>query len=375
MQKVLHISKYYHPFVGGIEQVARDIVTSLEGSCEQKVICFNHESGNKKDIVDGVEINRVNCQCKVASQSIAFGYKKQLKKLIVEFNPDVVIFHYPNPFVAHYLLKLKKKGNFKLILYWHLDIVKQKILGKFFNGQNHKLLKLASKVVATSPDYVDTSVYLSQYKDKCVVIPCAFNDSRFDDKEAINKAATNIKNRNEGKLICFGFGRHVPYKGLDYLVRAAKLLDPDKYMVYIGGQGPMTEELRAMSEDHHNIVILGRLTDIELAGYLQACDIFCFPSITKNEAFGIGLVEGMSCGHPAVTFKIAGSGVNYVSIHNETGITVPNGDYEAYAKAIEKLGDNPELRQAFGNSARQRVLDNFTLEKFAEKINKLVKEI
>ena len=42
--------------------------------------------------------------------------------------------------------------------------------------------------------------------------------------------------------------------------------------------------------------------------------IFCFPSITRNEAFGIALAEAMYCGKPAVTFTIEGSGVNFVSL-------------------------------------------------------------
>lgn len=32
MKKILHISKYYYPFVGGTEQVARDVVNALRAS-------------------------------------------------------------------------------------------------------------------------------------------------------------------------------------------------------------------------------------------------------------------------------------------------------------------------------------------------------
>ena len=42
MTRVLHISKYYYPYIGGTEQVARDVVNALNGeNIEQKVICFN----------------------------------------------------------------------------------------------------------------------------------------------------------------------------------------------------------------------------------------------------------------------------------------------------------------------------------------------
>lgn len=74
----------------------------------------------------------------MASQSISLSYAKYLRKLMNDFEPDIVFFHYPNPYVAHYLLKYKKR-DFKLIVYWHLDIIKQKVLGKLFYKQNYEL--------------------------------------------------------------------------------------------------------------------------------------------------------------------------------------------------------------------------------------------
>ena len=67
--RILHISKYYYPFLGGTEQVARDIVNVLSGTgVEQKVICFNEDATDgtlscshdetKTDIVDDVEVIR-----------------------------------------------------------------------------------------------------------------------------------------------------------------------------------------------------------------------------------------------------------------------------------------------------------------------------
>ena len=86
----------------------------------------------------------------------------------------------------------------------------------------------------------------------------------------------------------------------------------------------------------------------ELKAYLAACDVFCFPSITKNEAFGIALAEAMAFAKPSVTFTIKGSGVNYVSLNGVTGIEVANGDVEAYAAAIRTLKEDAALREKFG---------------------------
>ena len=73
--KILQISNYIYPHIGGIEQVARDCINAMKDH-EQKLICFNSDKKTKIDKVDGVEVTRVGCQFKIASQSIAFGYKK-----------------------------------------------------------------------------------------------------------------------------------------------------------------------------------------------------------------------------------------------------------------------------------------------------------
>ena len=93
-----------------------------EDEDEQKVLCFNHEKGTITDQVDGIDITRVNCQAKVASQSIAMSYGKELKKIMKSFDPEIVIFHYPNPFVAHYLMKHLKNKKFKFIVDVYADL-------------------------------------------------------------------------------------------------------------------------------------------------------------------------------------------------------------------------------------------------------------
>lgn len=75
---------------------------------------------------------------------------------------------------------------------------------------------------------------------------------------------------------------------------------------------------------------------------------------------------------PAVTFTIPGSGVNYVNLNGVTGIECPNGDSWAYAEALKKLANDPELREKYGQAARQRVLENFTEEIFEKNLMRLI---
>ena len=378
MARVLHISKYYYPFSGGTEQIARDIVVALKDvpGCEQLIFAFDHgtpsESKDSRDIVDDVEVIRCRCFAKISSQSISASYGRRLKDAVDSFNPDIIILHYPNPFGTHYLLKiLKDKPGIKLITYWHLDIVKQKILKTFFKGQNQRLIDRSTKIIATSPNYVKGSEWLSSVPDKCVVVPNCINENRLLVDDEVRNRASQIRDEYEGKTICLAVGRHVEYKGFKHLIEASSYLDDD-FVIGITGQGPLTDELKAMAKGDDKIRFLGLVSDVDLRAWLLACDIFCFPSITKNEAFGLALAEGMYFGHPAVTFTIEGSGVNYVNIDGVTGIECPNRDSRAFALAMKKLSINSELRDQYGAAARKRVEENFTFEKFKINIRDLV---
>ena len=385
MKKILQIPNYMYPHIGGIEQVARDIADSLIGDegIEQKIICFNgdatdgdyicHQKKTVIDKVDGIDVTRCGCFTKIASQSLSVTYPRELKKNINEFEPDIVIFHYPNPFVGEFLQHYFK-NDFKLVVYWHLDITKQRILGKLFHGQTIRLLNRADKIVATSPNYIEGSQYLRKYKEKCIVIPNCIRTERLQPNAEVMKKVEEIKKKYNGKVLCFGMGRHVPYKGYTYLIKASKHLD-DEFAICIAGKGPLTESLKEEAKEDKKVEFLGRVSDEDMIAYYMACDIFCFPSITKNEAFGIALAEGMYFEKPTVTFTIPGSGVNYVSIANKTGIECPNGDVEAYAEAMKKLAADADLRKKYGVNAKERVVDNFMFEKFLEKIRDLIAEL
>ena len=321
MKKILHISKYYYPFLGGTEQIARDVVLALKSAHEQKIIAFNDSREDKVDIVDGIEVTKCGCFTKIAAQSLSTSYGRQLHKLMKEFNPDIVVFHYPNPFVAALLLRELKNTKAKLVVYWHLDIVRQKYLKLLFTPQNKNLLERADKVIATSPNYIEGSKWLQSVKEKCVVVPNCINVERMTITPDVEKRAAEIREENRDKTICVAVGRHTEYKGFTYLVQASKLLD-DNFRIFITGKGELTEKLHEEAKGDAKITFTGRIDDVELKALILASDIFCFPSITKNEAFGLALAEGMYYKKPAVTFTIPGSGVNYVSLDKVTGIEV-----------------------------------------------------
>lgn len=375
-----------YPFRGGTEQVAQDIVHALlKYNIPQKVICFNEDvrdtAGNLiykhadtiDDTYDGVEVIRCGYEIKIASQAISGSYPKKLEKVMNDFKPNVIILHYPNPFVTHYLLKYKNR-DFKLYVYWHLDITKQKHLKKFFHHQNLVLIDRATKILGATPAHVDESEFTKQFGDKRYILPYTIDEKSLIITEQEKKKAETIREQYRGKVLGFFIGRHVPYKGLEYLIKASKLIHDNNVHFLIAGTGELTDKLKEQANGDEKVEFIGRISDSDRRAYLYACDIFCFPSITRNEGFGLALAEGMYYGKPAITFTIKGSGVNYVNLNGITGIECPNRDYKAYAEAIEKLAQNESLRTELGKNARQRVLANFTQEKFGENLIQLLTE-
>ena len=192
---------------------------------------------------------------------------------------------------------------------------------------------------------------------------------RDGDQEKINA----VKAKYGNKPIVFFIGRHIQYKGLPHLVEAEKYVKSDCVFV-IAGSGPLSDELKAQCKSSR-VHFVGRLSDEDLKLHHYAASVFAFPSVTKNEAFGVALAEAMYCGTPAVTFTIPGSGVNWVSLNGETGIEVPNGDDKAFAEAIDKLIDDKELSKCYAENGMKRVRDNFTIPKMVEEMEKCYREL
>ena len=370
IMRILHISKYYYPYIGGVENICKYIVdnTPIE---EVAVVCFNESRHDSEDVVDNVKVYRVGEWITIARQALSLSYFTTLRKAIKEFQPDVIQFHWANPFPAAVLLCIIPK-RVKLIIHWHMDIIKQAKIYPLIKPIETKLLKRANRIVVTSPQYRDGSNPLQPYKDKIRIVPNAMDISLYN-LFLKEDHSDEIHARYGKKKIVFFVGRHIQYKGLPYLIEAEKLVKSDCVFI-IAGSGPLTSQLKANCQSDR-VKFVGRLSDEELVWHHQAASVFAFPSITKNEAFGVALAEAMYCYTPAVTFTIEGSGVNWVNLNGVTGIECPNRDSKAFAAAIDKLLSDDNLARKYAEAAHQRVVENFTIPRMMDKMNEVYEEI
>ena len=302
------------------------------------------------------------------SQPISFSYPSALKRELQEFNPDIIHLHTPNPYasllVCHYI-----PDSVKLIVHWHSDIVKQQFTYTAFKPFEQKLLERANAIFATSPNYAEHSIPLRQFRDKVIIVPNGINEKKISVREGDDEKIEAIKRKYNGRNIVYFMGRHVAYKGIDRLIAAEKKITSD-CVILIAGEGPLSNELK-MKTQSERVHFIGKISDDEIRLYMRAASVFAFPSITKNEAFGIVLAEAMYCGTPPVLFSIEGSGVNWLNQNGTTGIEVDNGDIQAFAEAIDRLLRNEDhIRDRMGERAHDLIAENFTMTRIKDVIAK-----
>src|SRR5262249_13995196 len=123
------------------------------------------------------------------------------------------------------------------------------------------------------------------------------------------RPAEEGQNRNgrERYLLCVAHLRD--YKGIDILLRAAKpLLRADRSLrLQLAGDGPLREELEDLALSlgiHNQTLFLGTKETTEVVSLLHDCEILVLPS--REESFGIVLIEAMACKKPVVATAVGG---------------------------------------------------------------------
>ena len=368
---ILHISKYYYPDLGGIETVAMYLAEGMT-AYRNVVICFATDGMYSEEDIHGVKVYRVPANFSFMSQDVAFSYRKILRQVLQAERPDAVHVHCPNPFVYPLVCSCVSKDT-KVVLHWHSDILAKGLMYHLIKPFETAILRRADIIISTSPNYIPDSKPLQQFIDKVRVAQNGLITERFDLQKGDEEKIREIRDHYKGKKIVFNCGRHIPYKGLDNLIKADAYIKGD-CVILIGGKGPIDKELKAIPCSDR-VRFLGRLLDDTLRQYLYAADIFAFPSNTKAEAFGIALAEAMYCRCAPVSHAIEGSGVNWVSVDKETGIVVPLNDVKALADAIDTLIADDDLRLRYAEAARQRIQENFTREKAVAVMNSIYDEL
>jgi glycosyltransferase involved in cell wall biosynthesis len=156
--------------------------------------------------------------------------------------------------------------------------------------------------------------------------------------------------------------RMVPYKKIDVLVAAFKLL-PDRKFVVVG-DGPEAAKIRKSAPA--NVEFAGYLEENRLQERIGQAKAFLFAA---EEDFGIAPVEAQACGTPVIAFGRGGA--RETVIDGETGLFFDEQTPESVAEAVRRFEAS---QQHFQPEVIRQHAEQFSEERFRNEFAQLVEE-
>lgn len=328
------------------------------------VSCKNHiEEVNKYD--ERVEVRYLKFNS-------GLGYylnKRSLKKIIKEFNPDVINVHYASGYgTLARVAKIKKY----LLNVWGSDIYEFPNESKFKKRIIKKNLKTATLLASTSNCMAtETSKYTDR---KLFITPFGVDTEKFKKRDV---------GTNEKFVFCT-VKTLAPIYDIKGIVEAfalfiKKLAERDEnlcqkveYRIY--GTGEQKEEIEHLISKlglQYKVFLMGYINNNLVADAINASDVFLLKS--EQESFGVAAIEAMACSKPVIASDVPGFAE--VIENGKSGIIVEKNDTEKYADAMLDLYFNGERRRILGENARRRVEELYDWNKNVDTMIEIYKKL
>ncbi len=322
--------------IGGAEISAYNFARLASRKHEVHVITREQEALKDSSRKDGFTIHTVKCMRR--PQALRYwSTTKALAKKAEEIKPDLIYS------VALYSagmagVKAGKKLGIPVVIklvgeiYWTGGLIQRRMVRRILKGSN---LALAQT------EHMRKEVLKYYPHTKVEVIGDGVDYSLF---RKPGKAKLPLKS-------ILYIGRFVKMKGVEYLVKAFKIVKeevPDAGL-FLGGYGPEEKILKGMTKTIGDVTFLGQLERKETAEYLKACTVFALPS--TSEGFPLTIVEAMSSGCPIVSTNVRG--LPEIIKEGRNGLLVEPRDERGLAEKIIYLLKNPKIRKEMsGNNIR-----------------------
>ncbi|TLM77852.1 MAG: glycosyltransferase [Actinobacteria bacterium] len=369
--RVTFVNKYYPPHLGGIEYHLRDLAEELASrdGVEVTVLVANEGRATVEEVVGGVRVVRESRAFAYASTPVAPRMRSRMRGLVRETD----VFHLNFPYPWGEVAWLSAGRGVPSVVWYHSDIVRQKVLGALYGPVADRVLDRASAVIAGSPQMAANSPVLQRHAAKVRVVPYGIHTERYDATPEVMRRAEELRSQHSRPVVLF-VGRLVYYKGVDVLLRALPQLDCDLVAI---GSGPLEGELRALAAGlgcDGRVTFLPHAGDLDLRAWYRAADVFCLPSVAPSEAFGLVQVEAHASGTPVVSTRL-GTGVEFANEHGVTGLTVEPNDPAALAEALGSLLGDESLRTRLGEQAARRAREVFSVGRMADEVTAVYRSL
>lgn len=190
----------------------------------------------------------------------------------------------------------------------------------------------------------------------------------------INGSEFRARHAPNGEPLLLSIGRLQRRKGFDLGIKAVAVLKntmPDIRYVIVGG-GEDEGYLKALVDQcgvSENVTVVGQVPSGDLPKYYSACDFFVHPNRIEGvdvEGFGIVFLEAAATAKAVIGGD--SGGVREAVLHEKTGLLVSGEDVEELSEAMRKLIEDRAYCAELGRNGRQRVLDELTWDRAAEKM-------
>lgn len=385
--RVLHIGKYFPPFHGGMETYLRDIMlatTRLQvvsmALVHNHVRRFKAESASLHSRDGSLKVLRAARWMNLYFVPISPTFPLSLRRMIREEKPDILHFHLPNA-SAFWALLLPSARRLPWVVHWHSDVPDALFSSKrwlkpfafSYRALEHRLLKRAARIIATSPPYLHTSQALATYGRSCVMIPLGIPPTHHI---PIATPCSSSDATELTRLKVLAVGRLSYYKGFNVLLDAVSQV-PETELQLVG-DGELQRDLKAQASAlsiDSRVTFCGALSDADLEAAWAWCDCLCLPSIERTEAFGIVLLEAMSRGKACIVADVNGSGMGWLVEHGVTGLKVKPVDAQALAHALRTANADRAGLERMGCAGHKKFSNQLDIAISARQLRTIYDEV
>lgn len=179
---------------------------------------------------------------------------------------------------------------------------------------------------------------------------------------------------NPYPAVVLSVARMVPDKDIDTLIRAFGLLAPEfpRAQLWLVGEGPLLADMRRLAAEllpPESYQFMTPRTD--LRPLLRQAGVLALSS--RVEAMPNVILEAMAMGLPVAATAVGG--VPEIVTPARTGWLTPPGDPAALAAVLGRLLGNPKQCRAYGRTARQRVLQDFSLSAMVNRYEEVLRTL
>ncbi|MBC7128028.1 MAG: glycosyltransferase family 4 protein, partial [Candidatus Methanosuratus sp.] len=284
--KILEVSPYFSPYVGGQEQYVRSLGRYLVKKGHQvHVITSKYPKTSSLETIDGMTVERHTVLMRLLRNPISFGYLKIGK---ISENFDIVHAHNEHSFSSLICALLKENSRFPLVMTNHGqlsfgDSYKDLIEKSYYVTLCKKILSRCDKIVVLSNSDRKKIISLNhKFTSKVLLVPNAIDADRLSGIESSGSV-----DYTPSAFTFLYVGRIIKRKGLEWLFKAIKIIKNkgEKIKLVLIGDGEDMHYFKNLSQSYSIsdlIEFRGAVTNSELVYYYKNSDVFVLPSLSEG---------------------------------------------------------------------------------------------